>query len=386
MEQQKILRSILYLTFLWALYWSPSFAQEQTTSDSTDFAFIPAIAFNSDQGFIFGGVVNLYKYKDETRPFYSYTVLSGIFSTKGLANFSVFYDKPHAFGKDLRITTGLYGGRFFEDAFYGIGNYQKITDSPPGLPNYYLFQSFSLGLESIGRFPIKKVSDYQQLDASLLVDLVYETPWENDTDRLIMRELPIGVEGGKSFMLGTGLTWEGRDSEFTPTKGNYASISFRTGQKLWGSDYTLSLLRYDLRQYATFHLIKDITFATRFSSIHSYGDVPYWKIPYAGDDETLRGYVYRRFMDDNVSILNTELRTWLFDFPSWTTKIGGTLFFDTGRTYPRGSSLSDITSDIKYTFGFGGLFSLFTPDFIIRGDFGFSDEGMGVYFQIGYMF
>lgn len=385
MEYSTYSRFLILILLIGAPFRSPVFGQE-SSSDSTDFAFLPAIAYNSDQGLIFGGISNIYKYKDDTHPFYSYTIISGLISTKGLANFGIFYDKPHAFGKELRLTSALYGGRFFQDVFYGVGNYQKVTDPPAGSPNYFLFKSFSLGLETLGRFPIKKTDSNKQLDAFLSLDLIYETPWDNGSDRLITLEQPLGINGGRTFLLGTGIVWEGRNNEFLPTHGNYGTISLKTGQTFWGSDFANAELFYDFRQYLSFHLIKDVTFATRFTGTHTYGDVPYWRKPYAGDGETLRGFVYRRFLDDNVNIMNNELRTWLFDFPKATTKLGGTLFFDAGRTYPNGSSLNQITSDIKYTVGFGGLLSVFTPEFIIRGDFGFSEEGMGVYFNIGYMF
>lgn len=100
----------------------------------------------------------------------------------------------------------------------------------------------------------------------------------------------------------------------------------------------------------------------------------------------MRGFPENRFRDDNALFLNTELRTWLFEFPAHDIKFGGTLFADVGRTFPNGTSLNSVFSDLKYVFGFGGNSSFFNENFIFRGDVGFSEEGYGIYFTAGYMF
>lgn len=380
----KLLKKALFTGLISALALTAS--AQNTPSDSTEFAFLPAISYNSDLGLIGGGITSWYNYKNNTYPFYSYVTLAGVISTKGLASFSLLYDKPYAFEKDLRITTEIFASRFFEDAYFGIANYSKISDTPTDLPLFYQFQSFSAGFRTTARLPLKKLESLKQLDANLIINFRYETPWDNGDDRLITREQPLGIDGGRTSMLGVGLIWEGRDSEFQPKKGNYAESRVEIGNTIWGSSYDLAIVENDIRQYATFYFIREITFATRLFSRFSSGDVPYWKLSYAGDEETLRGYESRRFSDDNVVFLNTELRTWLFEVPNSEVRFGGTLFVDTGRTFSNGDSFSIITNDLKTTFGFGGLASFFTSDFIIRGDFGFSEEGLGVYFTTGFMF
>lgn len=363
-------------------------AQSTQKTDSTEIAFLPAIAFNSDLGFIFGGITSLYNYKDNTRPFYSYMNVAGIFSTKGLASFEIALDKPFIFGTKMRLTSSIYASRFLQDTYYGVANYQKIERDPPdGIPEFYLFQSFSTGFNGTLRIPVSSNSRNQQLDVLAILNLDYETPFENGDDRLITEKPPrYGFEGGRTFMIGSGLIWEARDSEFNPTNGMYLETSVEIGNKLWASSFNNLVIKHEMFHYLTFHLIKDITLANRFYTKHTSGETPYWKLAYAGDEETFRGYPSRRFLDDNVAILNNELRTWLIELPSADIRLGGTLFFDVGRTFANGTSLDTITGDLKYTFGFGGTASVFTPDFIIRGDVGFSEEGMGVYITTGYMF
>ncbi len=362
-------------------------ARQQTPQDSLDFAFIPAISYNSDFGLMGGGLFSWYHFRDSITPFYRYTQVAAIASTKGLYTFQLLVDKPHAFNSDFRTTTEIYGYRFFQDAYYGIGNYDKLTDPPAGKPDYYTFKSFSVGIEHTTRYPLfKSTSSVKQFDLKHTIDLKYETPWDNATDRLITEERPAGYKGGKTFMMGLGFTWENRDNEFRPTVGTFMDAGFQAGSEFWGSSFNLTQFELDARSYFTFHLIKDVTVANRFLLELTNGNVPYWKLPYVGDEETLRGYASHRFLDDNAFVFNTELRTWLFSVPEIQAEFGGTIFYDLGRSFPNTSSFSDIASDLKQTFGFGGTASFFSPNFIIRGDIGFSDEGYGIYFTAGYLF
>lgn len=382
-----MLKRVTPLLLLFSLFLFSVYAQSGSDKDSTKIAFLPALAFNSDLGFIGGGIASIYKYKDQTHPFHSYTNFSAIFSTKGLASVNILYDKPFAFGTDMRLKTNMFISRFLQDPYYGVANYQVIEQDPPsGMPDFYQFISFSVGLNATLRIPLSINNKNQQLDVLVIMNLDYETPLDNESDRLITSEKPRGFEGGRTFMIGSGLIWEGRNSEFNPSKGAYMETSVEIGNRLWGGTFNNLVIKHEVSHYLTFHFIKDITLANRFYAKHTSGETPYWKLAYAGDDATLRGYPSRRFLDDNVAILNNELRTWFLEFPSSNTRLGGNLFFDAGRTFANGTSLEHITNDLKYTFGFGGTASIFTPDFIIRADVGFSEEGTGVYITTGYMF
>ena len=82
---------------------------------------------------------------------------------------------------------------------------------------------------------------------------------------------------------------------------------------------------------------------------------------------------------------NFELRTWLWESWDQIIRIGGQLFVDTGRILDN-EGISKITQDLHVSYGFGGAMSLFTPDFFIRGDVGFSQEMRRVYISVGYAF
>ncbi len=379
-------KKIFLIPLLAISFVSVSYAQYENVPDSLELAFLPALAYNSDLGLIAGGLINWYHYKGDFKPYYSYTNISGVFSTRGLASFEISKNKPNAFGSKFRIYTSVYASRFFEDAYSGIGNYGKLADPPPNSPDYYQFRSFSMGFTGRVRYPLVQNSKDQQLDVLGIINFDYETPWDNGSDRLITIDRPLGFDGGRTFMFGVGLVWEARNSEFNPTKGTYVNTSIEQGAKAWGSSFNTFVFKHEMNHYFTFHLIRDVTVANRVYLKHTSGDVPYWKLAYLGDEQTLRGFQSKRFLDDNSVVMNNELRTWLFEIPSLDMRLGGTLFFDIGRTYSNGTSLDVITNDLKYTFGFGGTSSFFTPDFILRADVGFSEEDFGVYITSGYLF
>jgi hypothetical protein len=76
----------------------------------------------------------------------------------------------------------------------------------------------------------------------------------------------------------------------------------------------------------------------------------------------------------------------MFTFPEYGLKLGVQLFTDAGRVFTGEDQTEDLFRDYKQTFGFGGAISLFSPDFICRGDIGFSDEVTRIYVGIGYAF
>ncbi|MEQ8524602.1 BamA/TamA family outer membrane protein [Gracilimonas sp.] len=361
-------------------------AQNQAVEDSTEFAFLPALAYDSDLGLIAGGIASHYKYRDGMKPFYSFLNFYGIATTRGLISVFLEYDKPYIFDSDQRFYSEIFMSRFSGNQYYGIGNYNELPDVLLDSTDYYLYNSFSAGFDFMLRKPLVKKNQGPQLDIYGKITYEYETPYNNKDSQLIIDDQPAGVNGSHITAIGTGIVWEGRDQEFQPSTGTYLKAGIEVGNKVIGSDYNYLLLETDARAYTSFHLLKKITFANRLFFQHSSGELPYWQLPDLGGAELMRGYPEYRFRDENAILLNSELRTWLFEFPTISSRFGGTLFTDIGRTFPNGESIETIINDLKYTYGFGINASFFTADFILRADVGFSKEDYGIYFTAGYLF
>lgn len=73
-------------------------------------------------------------------------------------------------------------------------------------------------------------------------------------------------------------------------------------------------------------------------------------------------------------------------FPEYQIKFGGQLFTDIGRVFNDDDGWGDFFNDYRHTYGIGGAMSLFSPDFILRGDIGFSKDVSRIYIGVGYSF
>lgn len=365
---------------------TPSSTQNSTEADSVELAILPALGYNSDWGVVGGGIFSRYTYKNDLEPFHSYFTVFALASTNGLFASSFFFDKPNVLGSDNRLSFETYLSRFFQNQYYGIGNYNKIDTEPETNPEYYLYESFTSEIELILRKPVIEINSRSRLDAYGVFNVNYRTPLGDNEGRLITQDNPSGIDGARTLSLGTGVIWENRDNEFNPTTGTYAKTGLQAGNKYIGSGYNFLNFEAEFRGYTSFQFGREITFANRFTFNHTSGSLPYWKLAELGGEETMRGYPENRFLDDNVVFLNSELRTWLIEFPTYDVKFGATLFTDIGRTFQNGNALNNIFNDLKYTFGFGFNSSFFNENFILRGDLGFSEEGYGVYFTSGYLF
>lgn len=389
MKVQHLNQLILFFALLFGAFPGVNnslLAQNDVKVDSVKYAFLPGLAYTTDIGFMAGGIINRYSYKEEVEPFNSFMNVMAIASTKGLVSSYIFYDKPRVFNSKQRLTSEVYISRFLRNQYYGIGNYEQLADPPEDKPDYYFYKSFSTGFEFQLRRPVPVKHDYFQLDIFGAVFFDYLTPWDSNPNQLITEEEPFGFEGNTASAIGTGLILENRDNEFNPTKGGYAKAGIQIGHKFLGSSSNYFIFKSEARSFTSFTLLKKITFANRLSFQHTSGTIPYWKLAELGGEETLRGYPEFRFRDNNVLLLNSELRTWLITFTANVIRLGSTVFMDIGRTFSNGTALDKVFGDLKYTYGFGINSSFFTRDFILRIDTGFSDEGYGIYLTAGYLF
>lgn len=360
------------------------YAQQATVVDSVNIAFLPALSYNSDFGLVGGGILNFVHYKRDYSPFYKYASLNGLISTRGLASVSLLFDKPNLYNSSVRLTGELFIDRILEDAYFGIGNYDEISKENRKNGIYY-FKSFTVGGNINFRYPFD-TRHLSNLEFITSLSVEYSTPWDNEIDKLIMNERPIGITGNTTVELGAGVILESRDNEFRPQKGNYFEVLANFGHHWIDKNKFSAGFNADYRQYLTFHLIRDVTFANRLYFENTATDIAFWQLASLGGKNTLRGYPIRRFIDNNAIVLNSELRTWLFKIDALKSEFGGNLFFDIGKTFPNNSSLKNIVNDLKYSFGFSGTAAFLNPDFILRTDIGFSNEGIGIYFTTGYMF
>jgi len=128
---------------------------------------------------------------------------------------------------------------------------------------------------------------------------------------------PIELLGGEaeSVLSGAGavLTWDGRDTIFTPSSGTRAEASFLWYDPAIGSDF--QFWKLSAYQLGYFPVTGSITAALRVDAQLTGGDVPFYALPYVH----LRGVPALRYQGNSVVVAETELR---WDFVKRWSAVG----------------------------------------------------------------
>lgn len=355
------------------------------TLDLVRFAYFPAASFNSDLGFIGGFVFNRFDMSTRQSPYTNFTAVNFAASTEGLFLVSIEYDQPNFRKPRHRGSVTLDIARFTNDNFFGIGRQAELDTSPSDNPNLFEFKNFKAVFEAKYRFPIVHTANNRMIEGMAKLEFNYETPFDNSASRFISQQPPRGADGGFTNLLSAGIIIERRDHELRPTKGTFLSVVSGVSIEPLITEYTFTSSRLDFRFYHPIFGNDRLVFANMISAKTVTGNAPYWMLSDLGGSENLRGYDSRRFLDDSYIATNTELRAWVMHFRPLGARLGLNGFFDSGRTFSN-DKFDKALKNLKHTFGFGGIMSIFTPDFIIRADVGFADEGTGVYISTGYLF
>lgn len=350
--------------------------------DSVSTALVPALGYSSNEGLLGGIIYSRYDYRGNVDPFNNLLESSAIATTKGFVEVEATYEQTKTFGRDLRSIADFYFYRYTQDQFFGVGNETTFSDQQWD-DEYYFFRSIGFSLDYRIRKPIYEQGK-RQLDLQFGAATEYHIPYIRQDESSFAQQIPNGSDGGWVNNVNTGLIWENRDSEFDTKRGNRAQLELRAAPK-WLGSYGLGTARLELRQY--FHLFDFLTVANRFEARHAEGDIPYWEMSTLGNKNTLRGYPLNRFKGNSSVAYTLELRTWLLKFPDlYGLKFGGQLFTDAGRVFTETDGSPDLLEGYHQTVGFGGAMSIFNPDFILRGEMGFSEDVSRIYIGVGYMF
>lgn len=361
----------------------------QAQSDSTKFGILPALGYTSDLGIIGGGVLNRFHYQDGYRPYRNMQMVSAIVSTKGFYSFYILHERTSKSTrtslKSIRSTYEFYANRTTEITWFGLGPDSEFRKSDYET-DLNFFKSTNAGFIYRGRIPIYRTGfPGAQLDAVMIGQIGYDDPFDADPSRLFWQDAPIGADGGWSTGAGLGLQWENRDAEIAPIRGNTAQIEARFLPKLLSESYSAFLLNAEATQYVPIRIGHLFVLAGRLGFQHASGDVPFWFLPAIGGDLTVRGLPMNRFRGDGAIWYNSEIRTWLYENRNEAIKVGMHVFRDGGGVV-LDHDYASIPENLVHTWGLGFALSLFTPDFLVRGDFGFSEDISRFYMGVGYTF
>ncbi len=201
-----------------------------------------------------------------------------------------------------------------------------------------------------------------------------------------------GINGGSEVLQQVMIQYDSRDSVDIPRSGTLGRLYYGNADRRFGSSVSYNRFGGELRQY--YSVGERITFAGHiFNEYEPAGnEMPFWSQARLGgdeslltDQETLRGYGTGRYVDNNLFVMNVEMRTRV-----WDKKIFGTHgilelapFAEAGRVghemgYNPFTNLHPVGG-----IGFRGIAEPFVVGFV---DIGWGGEGAAVFSGINYPF
>ena len=359
-------------------------AQETKVKTGWNLGPLPAVSYDTDLGFEYGGLINLFNYGsgDIYPKYYQSLYFEVSHYTKGSGIFRFMFDSEHLI-PGIRYTTDL---SYLPDEaydFYGFNGYDAVihkswvdTDSPEyktrmfyrlrrtllrfkndfsgkliGEKVYWnaglTIQNFNISSVNIDKLNKGKKPEDMLPSVSAVPGLyeLYKQWW-------ILS--PAESNGGLINTLKAGLTYDSRDNRPNPMKGIWTEMGIETSQKFLGSEATFGKFYLTHRQYFTL-VPNDLSFAYRLGYQQTiFGRVPFYYQSQVivsalrgatseglGGSRTLRGIWRNRVIGDGFFYGNAELR-WKavrFSFINQNWYLGVNGFTDFGM----------VTDKIKFT-------------------------------------
>jgi len=413
---------------------------QQKSKKGIGFGAIPAISFDSDLGFQYGAVVNLYHYGDGSRfPKYNHSLyLEWSRFSKGTGINRIMYDSEQLI-PNVRTTIDM---TYMTDQmmdFYGFNGYQTIYDDNLSNSTRHFYKNernmFRVKADFQGSFGESKfgwVAGYTFYNFAIdtvNINKLELNPVAGGT--LFQRYIKNGLisneeaNGGSLNYLKLGLKYDSRDQRACPMKGIWTEAVIQTAPG-FVNEFAHTKFALIHRQYFT--LAKDMSLAYRIDYQTTLGNshVPFYAQPLLitsfltgatnqglGGKSSLRGILRNRIVGDAVGFGNFEFRYKFVRF-EWLKQnfyIGTNIFFDSGlivnpidleenRRNQNLAELTDIEKNELYLTDYEsgkfhsaagiGLKIGWNENFIISADYGKAfnkqDGNSGMYIGLNYLF
>lgn len=407
------------------------------------FGVLPSVAYDSDLGFQYGVLSNLYWYGDGGRyPAYDHSLyLECSRYVAGTMLCRAYYDSPRALrhlSPHLRLTADFTLFRDLLMDFYGFNGHKAVyhsewvDDEKPGYVSHTFYAHHRRMIRLMGgvRYGVPGSGVFFQTGVSAfnmecgpthLSELRRKEP---DVPSLYDLYRQWGVirkaeaRGGTDVFLRLGAGYDSRDNESFPTRGLWSEVILAAEPSLFTSRKS-GFVRLTLYHRQYFSLgTPNLVLAYRLTAQNRLcGRVPFYLLPHIttntltsatsqglGGSKTLRGVMRNRVTADGVAMANVELR-WLFAHfglagQQWA--VGANFFADCGMTTQEyDADLSAVPQEQKRLFFRGGNDTPHTSaglgikvhmnsNFIVSADYGramSADDGAGgLYICMNYLF
>jgi hypothetical protein len=381
-------------------------------------AGFPLIGGNSDIGFEFGAAATLTRFEGGSKPYAWNMDLVVDTSVKGGSgsglqfaqqNYAWNWDIPDLAGGMLRLNPLIYYQRTVDQGYFGLGNASQATAHTNQKYYQYLDSEFrarqlariALGrhydLVAIGTFRAEAPQAYA--NSKLTLDAAMAPSMGAQPVRGL-QEMGIG-------MLGGGIIYDSRDNEVFVHSGAFHQIGVKAVQGLpydasvqygaFGSNFSWFVPLFHRNVILAMRLVVDLEFGNvPFYDLFTGG--PFQTYDMLGGPSGIRGVPSGRYLGRIKALGNVELRSLPIGFHllKQSFRIGGDVFFDTGRTwidYTFDSPLDGKGVGLKFGTG-AGLYALWGQAAIFRIEVAYSPDQVaenpgfpvGIYVEDGTMF
>ncbi len=406
---------------------------------------LPVVSFDSDLGFQFGALMNLYDYGDgSTYPNYVRSLYAeASYYTKGSGIFRINYDTRKLI-KGIRVFADL---SYMPDqiyAFYGFNGYDAVyhpTWIDQDKPDYvtrvfyrYRRKFFRAKVDFRGDFANKNLHwvaglGFYSIDVAP-VNLIKLNRGKDpadvlpDTAGLYEKYIDWGIipedqkNGGRFTVLKAAFEYDSRDNEANPNKGIWFETVLAAAPK-FASNMSSGFLKLSITQRQYISLVKNtLFFDYRLGAQFTLaGTSPFYVSPlffYAhstkaynevlGGSGSLRGVLRNRVVGDGIAFGNFELRWKFVKFmlANQNFYLGVNLFFDSGMVIQKTDvNTSNVPANVlseyfktdaeKLHSSAGlGLKIAMNENFIVSVDYGKAfdaqDGTSGLYIGLGWLF
>ena len=423
--------------------------KEEVAKDGWNFGALPTITFDTDLGFQYGALVNLYDYGDGSGyPNYNHSLYFEVSRfTKGSGINRFYYDSDKLIkGLQTSVDISYLSDQAYD--FYGYNGYESVVNADwfDDESGDYLTRMFYKYDRKMFRFKVdlqgklsgdnfKWIAGVNLLNFKLKsVDLEKlndgkdpnDSEYLPDLDGLFEKYQEWGIiseeeaDGGFVPIVKAGLVYDTRDNRPNPMKGVWTEAVVVAAPEFLGGESSFSKISLIHRQYFTL-VPKDLSFAYRLAYQSTLsGEVPFYYQSQVitsvlkgaaseglGGAKSLRGIRRNRIVGDGFFYANAELR-WKFARFRWINNnfyLGLNGFVDFGQVTKKiefqdpfspisvpnaGADYFDFGSEKMHTsYGLGFRIAM-NENFIISLDYGMAaneqDGNSGMYIGLNYLF
>jgi len=340
--------------------------------------FAPDINYNTVLGA--GGNVRYMSYPSEDTQWYA--------QVGAAQNIARVADLFYSTGRTHSETFSFEGRFFFErdptERFFGIGNQTEHG----GQSNYTTEQAYGLATMT---WNISR-----RLQLSLVEKPRYVRILKGALENLpqIQKLYPNikGINGGSDVNNRLMLSYDTRDSQDIPRKGELMRVFADITDRSFMSSVSYGRFGGEAREYVPFGNRMTLAGHVFLQFTPAGGETPFWAMARLGgesslltDQETLRGYGTGRFVDNNLSVANLELRSRIYELNVFGTHgvIEVAPFVEAGKVF---HAMTDDPADQLHPVGGVGFRGIAEPFVVGYVDVGIGGEGGTIFTGINYPF